>query len=324
MSWQKFTDRARENRKIRRSSPEAITLWWAVGNWCCEHKTDGFIDKDDLADAWRPLGRKFDHEKAAKECVQRGLFVDHGTAYEVHDFLEYNPSKEQEDDRKAKDARRAASYRARKAALKNLGQDRSITALVTRDEMRDEVRDGTRDSTSDEARDAGRDSHVTSRERHADDAAGDPSGVRHALPLRPASTRFEDQGEWRAGARPPSSSSHAQTFRDVFAAEAFGMGWKPTPRLTHTHLAQAVDRAREMEGDGDSFEEAARKLSRTALEGARATGKDVGFVLLACEPGKPFRAPANGVRATAGVTPSADDDDPRNPTIPLHTITSWK
>lgn len=166
MSWQKFSDRARESRKVRRASPDAITLWWAIGNWCCEHKTDGFVARDEIADCWRPIGRRFNHSAAAKELVELGLLEDHGDKLEVHDFLEFNPSREDDEERKGRDARRAKAYRARQAALKSPQNPSSVTLDVT---QRDE------------------------RERHAADVTGDPSTPRHAplVPSRPVPLRSE-------------------------------------------------------------------------------------------------------------------------------------
>lgn len=175
MSWQKFSDRARESRKVRKAPLDAVGFWWTAGNYCAEHQTDGFIAKEDIADVYRPLGHSVNHNALAAKCVSHGLFVDHGSYFEIHDFLEFNPSKEDQDKKKLSDAKRAAAYRAREKALKKRG----IESVVTRDGVRDELSDGVRDGVGDATRDDG----VTHDERHAGPDTRDPSGVRHAPPV---------------------------------------------------------------------------------------------------------------------------------------------
>jgi hypothetical protein len=120
------------------------------------------------------------------------------------------------------------------------------------------------------------------REREEKDSSLRSEGTRaSALPLRePANTRFG------------GSAARVQTFLDVFKSEAFRLDWSPSPQLSRQHLTQAVARAAEMASASRPFEQAALELARTALEGARRTGKQVGFVLLECEPGKAFQAPS--------------------------------
>lgn len=124
MVWQKFSDRARESRKVRRASPDAIVLWWAVGNWCSEHGTDGVIPPDEITDAWRPVGHAFDHGAAAKECLERGLLEVVDGGYYVHDFLKFNPSREDLADDSRSNAKRQALWRDRQ---------RTIDAIIARD-----------------------------------------------------------------------------------------------------------------------------------------------------------------------------------------------
>lgn len=178
MPWQKFSDRARESRKVRRSSPFAITLWFACGNWCSEHRTDGFLAKEELFEAWRPL-YPFDHKAVAAECCERGLLIDHGTHYEVHDYLEFNPTKDKLDAKRASDTRRAAAYRSRQNTLKKLG-------IVTRD-------NGVRHAANDSA-----------ESTPSDEKQSDPplltttaSTARHAPPSRPdpVPSRSEEERE---------------------------------------------------------------------------------------------------------------------------------
>ncbi len=252
MSWQKFDDRARESRKVRRATPEAITLWWAVGNWCCEHKTDGFIAKDELPDAWRPVGYRFDHAAAARACVDVGLLIDHGDQLEVHDFLEFNPSKEESDLRKNEAAKRARAYRARLRALKNGEDPASVTLYVT---QRDE------------------------RERHADDVTRDPSTTRHApsVPSRPVPSRSEFS-DTSAGADPfelespdpkkpdPKKLAEAAAVQAVFDHWVRVMG-KDRSKLDESKAKKIRARLRE----GFSVDDL-----KTAIDGCRSSPHHMG------------------------------------------------
>lgn len=95
MTWQRFDDRARDNPKVRRAGTHAVVLWWAAGNWCSDHLTDGLVPKDQIRDVWRPLSERFPYTKAITSAIRHGLLVDVGEHYEVHDYLKYNRSKSQ-------------------------------------------------------------------------------------------------------------------------------------------------------------------------------------------------------------------------------------
>lgn len=136
MTWQKFSDRARESRKLRKASPEAFVLWFAAGNWSCEHATDGHIPIDEIDDVWRPIGRNFNHRRAADECVQLGLLHVVDGYYVVNDFLEFNPSKAEIDEKKKANAERVKAYRTRKResnANGNALRTTNVTHDVTHD-----------------------------------------------------------------------------------------------------------------------------------------------------------------------------------------------
>ncbi|GAB5541351.1 MAG: hypothetical protein SangKO_011110 [Sandaracinaceae bacterium] len=66
-------------------------------------------------------------------CVENRLFVDDGDAYLVHDFLEFNPSKAEQEDKKRKAAERARRHRKRKAGPSRVTQ--RVTARVTNSVM---------------------------------------------------------------------------------------------------------------------------------------------------------------------------------------------
>lgn len=129
MSWQKSDDQAGESKKIRRAKLDVIGFWWLAGNYCCRQENDGFIPKEELADVFRPLGHRVNHARIASKCVAAGLLIEHSDHFEVHDFLEFNTSREEAERKRDADAKRQMAKRARDRAAALLG----ILPTVTRD-----------------------------------------------------------------------------------------------------------------------------------------------------------------------------------------------
>ncbi|MEC7520150.1 MAG: hypothetical protein VYE22_09815 [Myxococcota bacterium] len=279
MSWGRFDDRARENLKVRRAGTEAFALWTAAILWCCEHATDGRVPKELLPDVWRPIGESFDHAAVARVCVENRLFVDDGDAYLVHDFLEFNPSKAEQEDKKRKAAERARRHRRRKAA--------AVTRDATRDGAGDDQRDATGDVTRDDARDVMGDEPRTSREgkpahRHASRAHPRPQPVPNpnpspSTPLPPSSDASRDVdgsgkgagdvaglSEWTSWARRvPADAGEAQhhferAFAMRYAAETAGQHlWSAEGEKAK---AAALDLWQACNGVGDRFAASAEQV----------------------------------------------------------------
>ena len=110
MSWAKFDDRYDDNRKMKRAwrkDRASVGVHAMAITYCSRHRTDGIVDIDWLADRL-PASRE--REKTLGVLVDVGLFepLDDGEHWYVHDYLEYNPSRQ---------AREEASDAARNAAL---------------------------------------------------------------------------------------------------------------------------------------------------------------------------------------------------------------
>lgn len=133
MVWQKFSDRARESRKIRSCSDSAFRLWWAIGNWCSEHETDGYIPKGEVKDAWRPLARKrFRYAECCQELVEIGLLEDHETAFKVHDFEQFNPPKVVLEQRRSGGRERVSRHRSRQKEQQKPANNNEVTHINIR------------------------------------------------------------------------------------------------------------------------------------------------------------------------------------------------
>lgn len=104
MTWVRIDDEFALHRKVRRAGAHGVALHVAALCYASRHETDGKIPKDDLESVW-PWG-EIKMEKTVAKLLAAGLWDDVGDAYQLHDYLEYNPSKAQlEKERHAKSER---------------------------------------------------------------------------------------------------------------------------------------------------------------------------------------------------------------------------
>lgn len=93
--WAKLDDHYHDNPKILSVSKAARWVHTGAISWCCKHLTDGVIPR---AQAWR-LGSDGEDDRPGeyiRELVDARLFEDLGNgSYQVHDFLDYNPSRDE-------------------------------------------------------------------------------------------------------------------------------------------------------------------------------------------------------------------------------------
>lgn len=106
MTWVKLDDRFAGNPKVIAAGPEPMWLYVAGLCWCAQNLTDGRIPKAVL-----PILSTVKRPPAcAQRLVEVGLWIDDGDGYEVHDYLEFQPSKA-----KVEAEREAAKERQRKS-----------------------------------------------------------------------------------------------------------------------------------------------------------------------------------------------------------------
>lgn len=111
MPWVRFDDGFPNHRKVEPLSDGAYRLHTAAIFWSSRQLTDGCIPKRDLVFAApRTMKRP---EKFVKELVEAGLWEVVADGWELHDFLEYQPSKEQVTADRAKTAERQKRWRER-------------------------------------------------------------------------------------------------------------------------------------------------------------------------------------------------------------------
>jgi hypothetical protein len=98
MPWMKVDDRMAFHRKVLAAKNEAVGAWVRAGAWSSGEGTDGFIPRD--------TALTIAPEKVWKRLVECELAHDADGGWEIHDYLEYNPTAEESSTRRA--ARREA------------------------------------------------------------------------------------------------------------------------------------------------------------------------------------------------------------------------
>ncbi|MET8113744.1 hypothetical protein [Streptomyces prasinus] len=110
MPWVKLEDRFPSHRKVALLSDRAFRLHVSAICWCAENLTDGRI-----ADRELPLVAHIRGIKAtAKQLEDAGLWDRVEGGWEIHDYLDYNPSREQVTAERKKNAERQERFRQRK------------------------------------------------------------------------------------------------------------------------------------------------------------------------------------------------------------------
>jgi hypothetical protein len=107
MPYLNLDDNFADHPKVDALSDGAFRLHVAGLLHCAKHLTDGDVERARA----RRLTPTF---KAAliNELAESGLWVPNGDTYAIHDYLDWNKSKAWWDDKRAKDAKRKADWRA--------------------------------------------------------------------------------------------------------------------------------------------------------------------------------------------------------------------
>lgn len=114
MSWARFDDRYEGHRKVKRAwkgHPRAVGLHAMAVTYCCHYETDGLVDPEWLEEK---LPRSAERRKVLEVLVACRLFEEDPECaghFRVHDFLEYNPSAAESEERRRRDADRKARGR---------------------------------------------------------------------------------------------------------------------------------------------------------------------------------------------------------------------
>lgn len=108
MSWIRIDDNCTQHPKFVRAGGQAGWLWLAGQGYCARLRTDGRIPKA-AAHILQPGGTRL-----AAVLVREGIWHDQGDHYEVHDYLEFQPSRAQLEERDRQRTARVRAWRERK------------------------------------------------------------------------------------------------------------------------------------------------------------------------------------------------------------------
>lgn len=110
MGWVKIDDRYRTNPKIVQLGAEGLALDVAGLCFCAENETDGEIPYGVVPSLY-PVRRPY---RVADRLVEVGRWDRTESGYRIHDYLLYNPSKEELDKRRADTQQRVYDWRNRR------------------------------------------------------------------------------------------------------------------------------------------------------------------------------------------------------------------
>ena len=126
MPWIKLDDQWMDHPKIIRAGRDARDMWLASITWCAKHSTDGFFPPELLPSLYIMAGIDVANcQTLASTLLEVCLWERTETAYHIHDYLNYQPTKEQtEINKKARsDAGRAGGVaKASKTPSKTLAK----------------------------------------------------------------------------------------------------------------------------------------------------------------------------------------------------------
>jgi hypothetical protein len=103
MAWLRIDDRVRTHPKIVQAGPAAAWLWFCGVCYCREHLTDGFIQTGMVPTLAPGLTAVKKHVAA---LVAAKLWDERPGGYDVHDFLDWNPSRAEVEAMREADKRR--------------------------------------------------------------------------------------------------------------------------------------------------------------------------------------------------------------------------
>jgi hypothetical protein len=107
MPWVKIDDKFHSHPKVIAAGVEGVALHVIALSWCGEYLTDGFIPEAQI----RRLSLSDNYQAIAAHLVSVGLWDIADGGYQIHDYLEYNPSAEQVRAQRAANAERQARHR---------------------------------------------------------------------------------------------------------------------------------------------------------------------------------------------------------------------
>ena len=104
MTWFRLDDSFHSHPKVIAAGNEAVGLFVRCGTYAAQHLTDGFIRKD--------IALLYGSRALADVLVTTGLWHRARGGWTIHDYLDYNPSKEAVENSRKANAQRQRRYRS--------------------------------------------------------------------------------------------------------------------------------------------------------------------------------------------------------------------
>lgn len=115
MSWFRLDDKGAFHPKVVTAGNLLYGCWVRASQWSCHYETDGFIP--------RAVAFQIAEESAWQKLIEVGLCdPSERDGYQIHDFLEYNPSRKQNEHRRVLRAKAGKAGGQAKAAKQGAKQ----------------------------------------------------------------------------------------------------------------------------------------------------------------------------------------------------------
>lgn len=129
MPWVRLDDRFPSHRKVALLSDRAFRLYVSALCWSAENLTEGRVTDRELPLIARVRGPK----AVANELETAGLWDRDGDGWAIHDYLEYNPSRDRVKEERAANAARQQAFRERKRAERNAARNGGSNGVTGHD-----------------------------------------------------------------------------------------------------------------------------------------------------------------------------------------------
>ena len=106
MAWVRIDDQFHGHPKVRaawEAEPAAVGLEVVALSHAAAYLTDGYVDEIFVRSWFRSSGRR---RRAVNALVDTGLWIPNGSGWQIHDYLEYNDSRERVLEKRRIDAAR--------------------------------------------------------------------------------------------------------------------------------------------------------------------------------------------------------------------------
>ena len=103
MPWFKVDDKFHSHPKVIKAGNEAVGLWSRCGSYASDHLTNGFIPEE--------VALLYGRRELAEVLVRTKLWSRVRGGWQMHDYFDYNPSKEAVDNERRATAERQKRWR---------------------------------------------------------------------------------------------------------------------------------------------------------------------------------------------------------------------